>query len=66
MDNSGIKGPEKEEVDRCANSVPGQQYLHALGVETKGLKPPVDTNFIPRITFNMVRTLKRNICITTG
>ena len=55
MDKTGVKEPTKEEVDTCANSVSGQQYLHELGVETKGLKPPVDTGFIPRITFNMVR-----------
>ena len=66
MDNTGIKGPEKEEVDRWANSIQGQQYLHELGIETKALKPPVDTTFVPRITFNMVRTFKRNISITTG
>ena len=63
MDQTGVKKPTKEEVDRCANSVLGQQYLHDLGVETKSLKPPVD--FIPRITFNMVRTWDRNISIRT-
>jgi len=52
MNKNGIQKPTKDEVDKCANSVSGQQYLHDIGVETKGLYPPVD--FIPRITFNGV------------
>ena len=48
-----MQEPTKNEVDTCANSVLGQEYLHDIGIETKGLYPAV--NFIPRITFNGVK-----------
>ena len=52
MDNFGIEPPKQEMVDKCANSVLGQNILHRIGLETKNLEPSI--TFIPWIVINGV------------
>jgi len=50
MDSFGLSPPKQETVDKCANSVLGQNILHRIGLETKNLKPSL--TFIPWIVIN--------------
>ena len=53
MDSFGLSPPKQETVDKCANSVLGQNILHRIGLETKNLEPSL--TFIPWIVMNGVR-----------
>ena len=53
MDTIAIQTPTKELVDTCAKSVPGQNILHEIGIETQSLQPPL--TFVPWIIINGVR-----------
>ena len=58
MEETQIDHPSKSQVNTCANSKEGQQFLHQIGTETKALNPALD--FVPWITFNGVSTKKRH------
>ena len=53
MEEVGITEPRFDEVEKCHNSVKGQDLLHAIGVRTQSLKPSL--YFIPWIRINKVR-----------
>ena len=57
MEQTQIDHPSKSQVNTCANSKEGQQFLHQIGIETKALHPTL--SFVPWITFNGVGKTKR-------
>ena len=52
MIKHGVGQLMEEEVHACATSNEGLDQLHAIGVETHSLDPPI--TFIPTIMFNGV------------